>query len=42
MSSYSDYTQILKQKTSNWTRYKGTIDIIDETTIQWNIQINQT
>ncbi len=32
-SPYSSYAQILKQRTSNWSRYKGTIDIIDETTI---------
>ena len=33
MSNFSDYKNILKQKTSNWTRYKGEIDIIDEPTI---------
>ena len=33
ISTYPDYAQVLKQKTSNWSRYKGTIDIIDEPTI---------
>ena len=29
-STFSDYKAILKAKTSNWSRYKGTIDIVDE------------
>ena len=32
-SSFADYKAILKAKTADWTRYKGTIDIIDEPTI---------
>ena len=32
-STFSDYDNILKNKTSNWSRYKGIIDIIDEDTI---------
>ena len=32
-STYSDYKTVLKEKTSNWIRYKGNIDIIDEGTI---------
>ena len=32
-SSYIDYKATLKQKTSNWRRYTGEIDIIDEKTI---------
>lgn len=35
MSNYSNYENVLKNKTSNWSRYKNkyTIDIIDEETI---------
>ena len=33
ISTYPDYEQVLKQKISNWSRYKGNIDIIDEPTI---------
>ena len=32
-SSFSEYDERLKNKTSNWSRYKGIVDIIDETTI---------
>ena len=32
-SSFSEYKKILEEKTSNWIRYKNTIDIIDEDTI---------
>ena len=32
-STFYDYENILKAKTSNWSRYKDTIDIIDESTI---------
>ena len=32
-SSFSDYKNILKNKTSNWSRYKDSLDIIDEETI---------
>ncbi len=32
-SSYIDYKKTLKEKTSKWSRYTGTIDIIDEGTI---------
>ena len=32
-STYAEYKAELKKATSNWVRYKGTIDIIDEATI---------
>ena len=32
-SNFYDYEKILKAKTSNWSRYKDSIDIIDETII---------
>ena len=32
-STFSEYENILKNKTYNWTRYKNKIDIIDEETI---------
>ena len=32
-SNFYDYENILKVKTSNWSRYKDSIDIIDETII---------
>lgn len=31
--TYDNYQSVLKSGTSNWTRYKGSIDIIDEDTI---------
>ena len=30
--NFTNYKNILKNKTSNWTRYKDKIDIIDEET----------
>ena len=35
MSNYSNYENVLKNKTSNWSRHKDkyTIDIVDEETI---------
>ena len=32
-SNYSNYKIVLKEKTNNWQKYKGIIDIIDEDTI---------
>ena len=32
-SNFSEYKKTLEEKTSNWVRYKNTIDIIDEDTI---------
>ena len=29
-SNYTDYKKVLKQKTSNWKRFKGDIDIVDK------------
>lgn len=33
ISNYANYKTVLKEKTSDWTGYDGTIDIIDEDTI---------
>ena len=33
ISDFSKYKAVLKEKTSKWSRYKGTIDIIDESLI---------
>ena len=30
ISDFSKYKEVLKEKTSKWSRYKGTIDLIDE------------
>ena len=32
-SNFSDYKRVLNQATSNWNRYRGSIDIIDESSI---------
>ena len=32
-STFINYESVLKNKTSNWIRYKGKVDIIDEETI---------
>ena len=32
-STFNDYKNVLKDKTSDWSRYKDTIDLIDEETI---------
>ena len=33
ISDFSKYKTVLKEKTSNWKRYKGTIDLIDQSLI---------
>ena len=32
-SNFTDYKKVLKEATSNWKRYKGSIDIMDESSI---------
>ena len=33
VSNYSSYKKVLKKKTKNWSRYNGTVQIIDQSTI---------
>lgn len=40
-STYSNYKAVLKEKTAKWSRFNGTVDIIDEATIYKLMQYTQ-